>query len=122
VAIGKHLKKQLSAFFRKRNIASSSMIRGLHEEYLLNFGATPDLVARFIKELASCGFIKEKRNVIFLGKSGTGKTHLATALSIEACSQGYRTRFVTGCALANELIEARNEKVLSRVIVPLFAA
>jgi DNA replication protein DnaC len=81
-----------------------------------NFSAAPDLDARFVKELASCGFIKEKRNVIFLGKSGTGKTHLATALGVEACSHGHRTRFVTGCSLANELIEARNEKILSRAI------
>jgi DNA replication protein DnaC len=81
-----------------------------------NFSAAPDLDARFIKELTTGGYIKEKRNVIFLGKSGTGKTHLATALGMEACSQGNRTRFVTGCALANELIEARNDKVLSRVI------
>lgn len=81
-----------------------------------NFSAAPDLDARFLKELSTGNYIKEKRNIIFLGKSGTGKTHLATALGMEACSQGHRTRFVTGCALANELIEARNEKVLSRVI------
>ena len=35
---------------------------------------------------------------------------------MEACTAGYRTRFVTGCGLANELIEARDEKILSRVI------
>jgi DNA replication protein DnaC len=81
-----------------------------------NFSAAPELDVRFIKELSTGGYIKEKRNIIFLGKSGTGKTHLATALGMEACSQGQRTRFVTGCALANELIEARNEKLLSRVI------
>lgn len=81
-----------------------------------NFSAAPELDVRFIKELGTGGYIKEKRNIIFLGKSGTGKTHLATALGMEACSQGQRTRFVTGCALANELIEARNEKILSRVI------
>jgi len=81
-----------------------------------DFQAAPDLDVRFIKELATGEFIKEKRNVIFLGKSGTGKTHLATALGLEACTAGYRTRFVTGCSLANELIEARDEKVLSRVI------
>lgn len=81
-----------------------------------NFSAAPDLDARFIKELSSGNYIKEKRNIIFLGKSGTGKTHLATALGMEACSQGHRARFVTGCALVNELIEARNEKQLSRMI------
>ncbi len=52
----------------------------------------------------------------FLGRSGTGKTHLATALGMEACRQGVRTRFVTGCGLANELIEARDEKVLGRAM------
>jgi DNA replication protein DnaC len=81
-----------------------------------NFEAAADLDARLIKELATGSYIKEKRNIILLGKSGTGKTHLATALAMEACAQGHRTRFVTACALANELIEARDEKVLSRVI------
>ncbi len=81
-----------------------------------DFDAAPDLDARMLKELASGSYIKEKRNIIFLGKSGTGKTHLATALGMQACSQGHRTRFITACALANELIEARDEKVLSRAI------
>lgn len=81
-----------------------------------NFEAAPDLDTRMIKELLSGQYITKARNVIFLGRSGTGKTHLATALGMDACSQGIRTRFVTGCALANELIEARDEKVLSRVI------
>jgi DNA replication protein DnaC len=81
-----------------------------------NFEAAAGLDARLIKELATGNYIKEKRNIILLGKSGTGKTHLATALAMEACSQGHRTRFITACGLANELIEARDEKVLSRVI------
>ncbi len=83
---------------------------------IFDFEAAPDLDTRLIKELLGCHYIKEARNVIFLGRSGTGKTHLATALGIEACSQGVRTRFVTGCSLANELIEARDEKRLSRLI------
>lgn len=81
-----------------------------------NFQAALDLDVRFIQELSTGEFIKEKRNIMFLGKSGTGKTHLATALGMEACTAGYRTRFVTGCGLANELIEARDEKILGRVI------
>jgi len=80
------------------------------------FEAAPDLDTRLIKDLAGGRYIKEARNVIFLGRSGTGKTHLATALGMEACRQGVRTRFVTGCGLANELIEARDEKHLARVI------
>ena len=81
-----------------------------------NFEAAPDLDARLIKELSSCDYAKKSRNIIFMGKSGTGKTHLATALGMEACKQGLRTRFVTGCGLANELIEARDEKFLARAI------
>jgi len=81
-----------------------------------NFDAAGDLDVRLIKELSNSEYIKKARNVILLGKSGTGKTHLATALGMEACKHGFRTRFVTGCALANELIEARDEKTLGRII------
>ena len=83
---------------------------------VFKFEAAPDLDTRLIKDLAGGRYIKDARNVIFLGRSGTGKTHLATALGMEACRQGVRTRFVTGCGLANELIEARDEKILARVI------
>lgn len=81
-----------------------------------DFGAAPDLDARLIKELSECDYVKKSRNIIFMGKSGTGKTHLATGLGIEACRNGIRTKFVTGCGLANELIEARDERALSRLI------
>ncbi len=84
------------------------------------FESAPDLDARFMKELSNCEYIKNKQNIIFLGKSGTGKTHLATALGMEACDQGIRTRFVTGCGLVNELIEARDEKALRRIIKRYF--
>ena len=81
-----------------------------------NFEAAGDLDVRLIKELSNSEYTKKARNIIFLGKSGTGKTHLATALGMEACKNGIRTRFVTGCGLSNELIEAREEKSLGRII------
>jgi len=81
-----------------------------------DFGAAPELDARLIKELSDCQYVDKPRNIIFLGKSGTGKTHLATGLGMEACKQGIRTRFVTGCAIANEMIEARDEKTLARAV------
>ena len=52
--------------------------------------SAPDLDTALFRELATCAFIKEKRNIIFLGRSGTGKTHMATALGIEAC--GYQLK------------------------------
>lgn len=80
------------------------------------FEAAPGLEVRLMKELLSGEYIKAARNVIFLGKSGTGKTHLATALGMEACRLGIRTRFTSACALVNELIEAKDEKILSRIL------
>ncbi len=81
-----------------------------------DFDAAPRLDIRLMKELANCDYIKKSRNIIFVGKSGAGKTHLSTALGMEACTQGIRSRFVTGCGLANELIEARDEKQLGRAV------
>ncbi|NOR23470.1 MAG: AAA family ATPase [Desulforhopalus sp.] len=81
-----------------------------------DFDSAPDLDNALFRELATCNFIKEKRNIVFLGRSGTGKTHMATALGIESCQNNYKTRFVTGYGLVNELIEARKEKDLTRVL------
>jgi DNA replication protein DnaC len=78
--------------------------------------AAPELDIRLLRDLAGCGYIRERRNVIFLGRSGTGKTHMATALGIEACKNNFRSRFVTCYGLVNELIEARQERTLQRLI------
>ncbi|MEN6331066.1 MAG: IS21-like element helper ATPase IstB [Smithella sp.] len=81
-----------------------------------NYDAAPDLDRRLVRELMDGSYIRECKNVIFVGKTGTGKTHLATALGLEACRQGVRTRFATGAGLVNDLIEARSERTISRVI------
>jgi DNA replication protein DnaC len=83
---------------------------------LFDFESAPTLDRRLVRELVEGAYLAEHRNIILLGKSGRGKTHLATALGIEACRQDHRVRFITGYALANELIEARGEKELGRLI------
>lgn len=83
---------------------------------LFDFESAPTLDRRRVRELVEGAYLAEHRNIILLGKSGRGKTHLATALGIEACRQDHRVRFITGYALANELIEARGEKELGRMI------
>lgn len=83
---------------------------------IFDFASAPGLDVRLIKELSTGEFIKKAENVIFMGKSGTGKTHLATSLGMEACRYGYRTRFITGCGLVNELTEARDQHGLGRII------
>jgi len=104
---------------RKRRIREASF--PLHKPLdTFEFDAAPDLDARFINDLANGSYIKQNKNIIFLGKSGTGKTHLATALGIEACDQGVRTKFITGCGLVNELTEARDDKKLRALIKRYF--
>jgi DNA replication protein DnaC len=79
-------------------------------------GAAVDLDLRLLREMATGDYLKEQRNIIFMGRSGTGKSHLATALGIEACRQNIRTRFVSCYGLVNELIEAREERILQRLL------
>lgn len=81
-----------------------------------DLAAVPELDIRLFRDLAGGGYIQEHRNVIFLGRSGTGKTHMATALGIEACRNNFRTRFVACYGLVNELIEARQERALQRLV------
>jgi DNA replication protein DnaC len=81
-----------------------------------NFDAAPGLDRRLIRQVMSGQYIINRQNIIFLGKSGTGKTHLATGLGVEACRQGRRVRFITGCGLVNELIESRTDRTLSRLL------
>lgn len=79
-----------------------------------DFLAMPSLNKALVLELARCEYISRKENVLALGNSGTGKTHIALALGLAACQQGYRVRFITAAALVHELIEARDEKRLLR--------
>ena len=53
---------------------------------------------------------------MLLGDSGTGKTHLLIGLGLAACEQGRRVRYVTTAALVNELVEAADQRALSRVV------
>ena len=53
--------------------------------------------------------------MILIGNSGTGKTHLGIALSVEACKKDYRVYFITACHLVNHLVEAQEEKAEGKV-------
>jgi DNA replication protein DnaC len=66
--------------------------------------------------LAGGGYIDAGEPIVALGDSGTGKTHLLIALGLIACEQGRRVRYTTTAALVNELVEAADERILSRVV------
>jgi DNA replication protein DnaC len=79
-----------------------------------DFFAIPSLNKTMVLELARCEFLTRHENVLLLGNSGTGKTHIALALGLAACQRGHRVRFTTAAALVSELIEARDERKLLR--------
>ncbi len=69
-----------------------------------------------MQELAQGGYIERAEPVILIGDSGTGKTHLLTGLCVAACRQKRRVRFATAAALINELVEAKHQLQLRRVL------
>jgi DNA replication protein DnaC/transposase len=79
-----------------------------------DFLAMPSVNKTLVLELARCEFLARRENVLLLGNSGTGKTHIALALGLAACQRGHRVRFTTTAALVGELIEARDDKKLLR--------
>jgi DNA replication protein DnaC len=79
-----------------------------------DFLAIPSLNKTMVLELARCEFLARRENVLLLGNSGTGKSHIALALGLAACQRGHRVRFTTAAALVSELIEARDERKLLR--------
>ena len=79
-----------------------------------DFKAIPSLNKMLVTELARCEYIERRENVIALGNSGTGKTHVALGLGLAACQKGISVGFTTAAALVHELMEARDEKRLLR--------
>ena len=77
-----------------------------------DFTAIPSLNKMQVLELARCEWIERRENVIALGPSGTGKTHVSLGLGLAACQKGLPTAFVTAAALVHEMMEARDEKRL----------
>ena len=80
-----------------------------------DFKAIPRLNKMQVLELARCEWIDRRENVIALGPSGTGKTHVALGLGLAACQKGLSVGFITAAALVHELMEARDERRLLRL-------
>jgi DNA replication protein DnaC len=81
-----------------------------------DFGKAPAISPTKIRELSEGGYIERAEPVVFIGECGTGKTHLLTGLCIAACRQRRRVRFTTATGLVNELVEAKHQSQLRRVL------
>jgi DNA replication protein DnaC len=80
-----------------------------------DFKIMPSLNKPLTIELARCDYIDRRQNIIALGPSGTGKTHIALGLGLAACQRGLKVRFTTAAALVHDLIEAQDEQRLQRL-------
>ena len=81
-----------------------------------DFAQAPQIQAAKIRALAEGGYIDRSEPVILIGDCGTGKSHLATGLCLAACRQKRRVRFVTAAALVNELVEAKQNNQVRRMM------
>ena len=80
-----------------------------------DFTAIPSLNKMLVLDLARCEYVLRRENVIALGNSGTGKTHVALALGLAACQKGFPVAFTTAAALVTQLMEARDERRLLKM-------
>jgi DNA replication protein DnaC len=80
-----------------------------------DFAAQPAINKLLVTELMRGAYIDQRESIILIGNAGTGKTHLATALGVEACGQGRKVRFWQVTELITHLIEAREERQLLRL-------
>ena len=80
-----------------------------------DFSAQPSVNKVQISELMRCEYINRRESILMIGNPGTGKTHLATSLAMEACAQGKKTRFWRVTELITTLMEAHEDRQLMRL-------
>lgn len=93
--------------YRKRFSKSKLDSMKTLENY--DFSYQPELNKKEILNLASCRYIEDRSNIIFMGNPGVGKTHLANALGIEAIKMGYKVLFVQANDLLLKLVSSRGD-------------
>lgn len=105
---------------RERNVVKRRLkeahfpkVKSLEE---FDFEAASHISSARIRKLAEGEYVTRTEPVIFIGETGTGKTHLATALGVAACQQRRRVRFATAAELVNELHEAGQKHEVSRAV------
>jgi DNA replication protein DnaC len=106
--VERRAQKQLALRLRRANLHSGKTLD------TFDFKANPSLNRQQVLQLASCDFVRQHRNVLLCGKSGTGKTHLASGLAHAACRQGFSVLFITTQKMLQHLAGGRAEGALDR--------
>lgn len=98
------------------SMARFPVLRTLEE---FDFAFQPGLSVARVRELAELGFLDRAENVVFVGRPGTGKTHLATALAVRACQARKRVLFLPAATLLDQLVAAEASHTLGRYVETL---
>lgn len=101
----------------KRINAANQMVKtaafpALKDISSFDFSFQPSIDERQIKDLCSLAFLENNENIVFLGSSGVGKTHLSISIGIEAARQRYSTYFIKCSNLLENLKKAQDENRL----------
>jgi DNA replication protein DnaC len=105
--------REHTAVARRLREAHLPRVKTLEE---FNFAQAPQVSPTLIQQLAQGDYITQAEPIVLIGDSGTGKTHLLTGLCVAACRQKRRVRFTTAANLVNELVEAKHQLQLRRVL------
>jgi DNA replication protein DnaC len=108
-------KRESESVKRRVKLAGFPITKTL-DTFEFNTAKLPYLKQEQVLEIAVCDFIKDRTNVCAIGNSGTGKTHLMTAIGMEAIRKGHSVRFYRACDLAMKLSEAQSEKKLTGML------
>jgi DNA replication protein DnaC len=110
---------QREVLVRQQNVARRRLREGVFPDIKtldqLDWSALQGISKTKIQALASGQFIDDAEDVVILGPIGTGKTHLAIALGVEAARRRTRVRFMRVAELVRQLVEARDDRTLERL-------
>jgi DNA replication protein DnaC len=106
--VERRAQKQLALRIRRAAINTTKTLEGF------DFAFNPSLNRQQVLDLATCNYVRQKRNVLICGPTGVGKTHLAQALTHEACRQGYTALFVNTYRMLQHINGGRADSTLER--------
>ena len=106
--VERRAQKQLALRIRRASINTTKTLEGF------DFSFNPMINRQQVLDLATCSYIRQKRNVLICGPTGVGKTHLAHALTHEACRRGFKALFVNTYRMVQHLNGGRADGTLPR--------
>jgi DNA replication protein DnaC len=106
--VERRAQKQLSLRIRRAAINTTKTLEGF------DFAFNPSVNRQQVLDLATCSYVRQKRNVLICGPTGVGKTHLAQALTHEACRRGYSALFTNTYKMLQRINGGRADGTLER--------